>query len=305
MVKAWWEKERVNGEIVDCRTIILPTIGCYWNKCLMCSYARDARPISDKEIEKEFLKGFEKTKVVKIFTSGSFFDNRELSPALRKKIYSYLARNGVEKLIVESRPEFINEDVINEIENTEVQIEVGIGLETANDEIRESLINKGFTFSDFKRASKMLKGLKEKVRIKVYLLLKPPLLSEREAFNDVLESIERVGMYVDLVSLNLMTIHRNTFVENLWLKGLYRPPWLWTAVEILKRIDVEIICDPVAAGKKRGPHNCFRCDVDVERAIRQFSLTQEKDYLNVECECKDVWMIVMEAEDISRLPIFL
>lgn len=35
-----------------------------------------------------------------------------------------------------------------------------------------------------------------------------------------------------------------------------------------------IMSDPVAAGSRRGPHNCEKCDADVAEAIRVFSLTQ-------------------------------
>jgi len=73
-----------------------------------------------------------------------------------------------------------------------------------------------------------------------------------------------------------MTIHKRTLVERLWKLGAYRPPWLWSAVEILKNADAEIICDLVAAGKIRGPHNCFKCDNQVAKEIREFSLTRDK-----------------------------
>ncbi len=303
-MKSWIEKERYGEEVVDCLTLILPTKGCFWSKCYMCSYYLEARRDASSEfIENELdeLLKKKKAEIIKIFTSGSFFDEREVSKDLRKRIYEKLIRLGYKKLVVESRPEFINEDVAKEIENAGIDFEVGIGLETSNDYYREKLINKGFAFKDFVRASEILKGI---AKIKVYLLLKPPLLSEKEAIEDVMKSIEDVKPYADLISLNLMTIHKKTLVERLWKARIYRPPWLWSAVEILKKADVEIICDPVAAGKQRGPHNCFRCDSRVAEEIKRFSLTQDKSVFRTECECKEMWELAIKCEEITDSPLF-
>ena len=270
----------------------------------MCSYYLDAKLDATQQfVEREINNALEKgrAEIAKIFTSGSFFDEREISKELRAKIYEKLKRLGYRKLIVESRPEFITEDVVKEIENSGIEIEVGIGVETSNDFYREILINKGFSFEDFVRASEMLRDV---ARVKAYLLLKPPLLTEREAIEDALKSVEDVKPYADVISLNLMTIHKKTLVEKLWTKRIYRPPWLWSAVEILKKVDIETICDPVAAGKARGPHNCFRCDESVARDIREFSLTQDKSVFKTECECKDMWKISLKAEDITSTPLF-
>jgi len=59
------------------------------------------------------------------------------------------------------------------------KFEVAIGLETTNDLIRKDCINKGFSFSDFIRASEV--AGKNDTSVKAYLMLKPPFLSERIA----------------------------------------------------------------------------------------------------------------------------
>lgn len=270
----------------------------------MCSYTRDSKKsATQEEIYREFEMALKKKKgeIIKIFTSGSFFDEREVSRETREKIYKKISELGVKKLVVESRPEFLTEDIAEEIEQSGIEMEVGIGLETSNDEYRELLINKGFTFEDYKNA---VKNIGRVARIKTYLLLKPPLLSEKEAIEDVKRSIMDVKPYTDVVSLNLMTIHSNTLVERLWEKGVYRPPWLWSAVEILKWSDVEIICDPVAGGKPRGPHNCYRCDDAVVKEIREFSLTGDKDVFRTECKCRDLWDLSLNAEILTEGHVF-
>ena len=111
---------------------------------------------------------------------------------------------------------------------------------------------------------------------------------------------------VDVISLNLMYIPSKTYVERLWQRNIYRPPWLWSAVEVLRKVSnegIEIISDPVAAGSIRGPHNCGRCDRDVEKAIRNFSLSQNVEDLNVSCDCIHIWQRVLEFENYSRIPL--
>jgi hypothetical protein len=140
--------------------------------------------------------------------------------------------------------------------------------------------------------------------VKAYLLLKPPFISEGEAINDILRSIETLNNegLADIVSLNLMNVQSSTYVEFLWWRNLYRPPWLWSAVEILKSSKLRIISDPVAGGKKRGPHNCGKCDKNVVEAIRSFSLTQDRKLLQVECECKSEWVDYISVERVNRIP---
>ena len=227
--------------------------------------------------------------------------DREVSREVRLFLKDMIKKVGTKKLIVESRPEFITEDALEDFR--EVNLEVGIGLETADDKIRELCINKGFMFSDFVRAAKTLKEFG--FRVKAYLLLKPLFLSEYEAIEDVVSSAEKIKDLVDVISINLTNVQKGTLVERLWAAGLYRPPWLWSAVECLRRIsDIEVISDPVAAGKRRGPHNCGRCDREVASALRKYSLTQNRKYLlNLDCKCKAVWEKILELENFARIPL--
>jgi len=311
-VSVWTEKERYwnTDRVADCLTVILRTKGCYWDKCLMCGYSNDAdKNVTEANLKNQFLNALTKLneqKILKIFTSGSFFDNREIPHTFREFIYDTVLERGIKKLIIESRPEFIDEKRI-EIP-PKLKVEVGIGLETSSDFIRENCINKGFTFENFRESARILKL--KKIGVKAYLLLKPPFLSEREAIEDVVKSAADIKDYVDVISLNLMNIPSKTYVEDLWRRGLYRPPWLWSAVDVLKSISkmgIEIVSDPVGGGKPRGPHNynCGKCDKEIIGAIREFSLTQRTEKLEVlHCDCIGMWKKALELEYYSRVPIF-
>lgn len=310
-VAVWGEKERLDGKIVNCLTIILRTTGCYWAKkegCRMCGYIQDTDPgVTQKDLLEQFhsaLAGKGIPDVVKIFTSGSFFDSNEVSKDTREKISNELEELGVKKLIVESRPEFVTHEVLDEFESRNFQLEVGIGLESASDFVRDVLVNKGFGFQEFEKAAKLLR--RRGFRVKAYLLLKPPFLTEGEAIADVVHSAIRIRELVDVVSINPTNVQRGTLVEKLWERKLYRPPWLWSAVEAVRQISdegIEVICHPAGRGR-RSSHNCGKCNDEVSRALREFSLHQDTGILDLACSCKEKWVEAVELERFSRVPLF-
>lgn len=312
--KSWVEPDRVLEKPGHALVVILPTIGCHWaltsGGCSMCGYIYDGvcSPPPPSFLVKHFRAAYEKIATlpppvsVKIFTSGSFFDEREVPEQVRNEIFRMVSKEDkIEEVIVETRPEFVREDAISK--SVELlagkTLTVAIGLETVNDNIR-ALMNKGFTLEDFSSALRTLKDLG--VRVKVYLLVKPPLLREVEAVLDAEKSIVHLSkMGVDVVSLNPCTVHKGTFLELLWERGEYRPPWLWSLTKII--LDVQgqtkttIICTPTASGRPRGPHNCGVCDKQVDAALKRFSTTQDVRQLEgVDCECKLEWKLYCQDE---------
>ncbi len=272
----------------------------------MCGYVYDAaREIGQEEVVGEFKKAFGKIgdiEYLKIFTSGSFLDPQELSAGARQEILSHVPES-LRRVQIESRPEFIKEKALLDIKNMlSAELEIGIGLETANDRIRAA-INKGFSFDDFKKAVKLCK--KHDVKVKAYLLLKAPFLTEREALLDVRDSIVKARKAgADRVSVNPLNVQRGTLVERLWQRGEYRPPWLWTVVEVLKwadeNMDIPVLSHPTAAGKRRGAHNCVSCDGEVYKGIMAYSTTRDPRHLELECKCKDLWKDVLELEGLQH-----
>jgi radical SAM enzyme (TIGR01210 family) len=313
---SWTGVDLVNGIKTKTLTIIFRSAGCRWGKaggCTMCGYVYDcaSEPPTLEDYKAQLAKAMKKAEklpeyMVKIFTSGSFLDKLEVPCEARDAILKTLADDPkVIKVLVETRPNFVTEENVQNclkiLKNK--PFELAFGLETSSDRIRKDSINKGFTFRDFVRAAEIAK--KYRATVKAYLLLKPPFLSERQALEDIIRSIDDAAPYADTISINLCNVQKGTLVEALWEKGQYRPPWLWSIVEILKRAkaahpDLPFMSDPVGAGSKRGPHNCKICSSDVADSIRTFSLTQNPaDLKKVDCECKELWEKVLEIEDFT------
>ena len=292
----------MDGEAAGSLTMILRTRGCRWRKCNICGYPSEGAPATAEDLTVQFRAATRdlscEDRVVKIYTSGSFLDPEEVPESVRVRIIDALAAAGVEKLVFESRPEYITRELV-EASAAKIRTEVAIGLETSSDLVRDQSIRKGFTFADYRRASDAVH--RGGGSVKTYLLLKPPFLSEASAISDALRSARDAISHSDVLSLNLTNIQRGTPLERMWLIGDYRTPWLWSAVEVLKGVSsVPIICDPVAAGTRRGPRNCGRCDEAVAKAIREHALTQDTGaFEDLDCSCKAAWKKVLELEDLA------
>jgi radical SAM enzyme (TIGR01210 family) len=297
-VAVWKSKDLLEKIAVPSFTIILRTAGCRWKSCTMCGYTRESAAVEVSELIAQFDQAMQKYSgevIVKIYTSGSFLDPLEVPAEARDRIVETLRNRGVKRLVIETRPEYIKPESVQKI-LSQMPTEFSIGLETYNDLIRNELIKKGFSFQDFVRASRLIR--ERGGRIKAYLLLKPPLLTEGQAIRDAIFSAQEVRPYADILSLNLCNVQRGTILERLWERGEYRPPWLWSAVEVLKNVDGPIICDPVGAGARRGPHNCGQCDAVVAEAIRKHSLSQDAAVLKgLNCQCIAAWRRIQDLEE--------
>jgi archaeosine synthase beta-subunit len=310
-VHCWSEKDSINGKTVNAYVIILRTRGCSWaltSGCTMCGYFNDSMfiDVSDKDLRSQFekaMQNYKDEKIVKLFTSGSYFDPYEISVSMQNEILNILTKRA-EKISVESRPEYITEKRLTAIQKivASKEFEIGIGLETSNDLVREKTINKGFTFHEYKKATQLLK--KHKMNVKTYVLMKPPFLTEKESLDDCIRTTKDITPYTDLVSLNPTNVQRHTVVEYLWKRNQYRTPWLWSIVEFLRQskniTDTFVKCDVVGGGSMRGAHNCSSCDNTVLNAIEEFSLTQKQNVFHgLTCECKEKWHDQLDLENLS------
>lgn len=309
-VSVWIGEDVLDSKRVKEMTVILRTAGCRWRRCKMCGFFHEGCPTTHDELISQLKYAMERdeAEIVKIFTSGSFFDTHEIPTVTRDELIKILRETGIKKLIVESRPEFITHENLSSCTDIK-NIEVGIGVETSNDRIRDECINKGFTFDDFIDATEIVRECGADV--KAYLLLKPPFLSEKDAIEDAIRSAKDISPYVSTISLNPCNVQNFTILYELWKDGKYRPPWLWSVVETLKTIKKEVktrvISDPVGAGHPRGPHNCGSCDRRIADVIKEFSLAQDLHLLDrilcrfgeAECDCRYTWEKVIQLEDFT------
>jgi radical SAM enzyme (TIGR01210 family) len=258
----------------------------------MCGYNIDSRDgVTSEDIVRQFdhaLRELGDVGMLKLYTSGSFLDESEVPMGARDLILGNCAERGI-RLLLESRPEFVTNERMADMLRRHEDIEVALGLESANDLILAHSINKGFLRKDYDSAASVLNG--NGIPVRTYVLLKPPFLTEAEAIADSISTIEHASKVSETVSLNPVNVQKGTLVERLWKNWSYRPPWLWSVLEVLKAASGKpkrLVCEPTGGGKERGAHNCGRCDDTILSSIKAFSESQDSSRLGwTDCSCRE------------------
>ncbi|MDP6011718.1 MAG: hypothetical protein QF707_07995, partial [Candidatus Poseidoniaceae archaeon] len=166
-------------------------------------------------------------------------------------------------------------------------------------------INKGFTVNSWNRAVSNLQSAG--LRVKTYLMFKPPFMSEGDSLEQCVKWITAVAEQSDEISVNPMNIQRGTIIDRLFRAREYRPPWLWSLVSLIERAHPlihpegginggddqvsRLIIHPTAGGRVRGSHNCGSCDKHVVAAIERYSVSGDLlEFEGLDCDCKRIWM---------------
>ena len=248
-----WELKATNihGKPVKSLTITLTPSGCSWANqggCTMCG--EYAGSTDGKRIDPIFhfaqfasaLSNFINSKRIapewlRIYQEGNYLVNTEIDQSAQADILKLASsEGGVKRITIECMAKYIREEnlaYISKAIRPGVELEIGMGFESANDVIRNVCVNKGETLDDYKRAISILK--KFGIRSLAYVLLKPPFLTEREAIDDAIATIQTAeDLGFDAVSLQPTTLHKNSLIHALYSQGLYKLPWLWSVIQVTK-----------------------------------------------------------------------
>ncbi|MGD0057409.1 MAG: archaeosine biosynthesis radical SAM protein RaSEA [Methanomassiliicoccales archaeon] len=299
----WKEEDVIEGRRVKAFVTILRTTGCWWSRergCTMCGYnLASEEHIGLQELRMQLekvLTSYSGEEMVKIYNSGSFLDPREIPLEFRQDILNKFEK--ARRILFETRPEFVTEETLNQFPAD--RISVAIGLESGNDDVLKSCIRKGLTVDQYVTAAKLLN--RKRIPLRTYLLLKPPFLTERQAVEDAKRSASFASRLSESVSINPLNVQKGTLVEELWRRGDYRPPWLWSLVEVLKSRkgcnESRIFSSPSGGGTPRGIHNCANCDRKVLEAIQRFTFSQDQsEFDQARCGCAVEWKALMDVQD--------
>jgi archaeosine synthase beta-subunit len=300
-VNQWTEAEALGEERVRAFVLILRTRGCYWadlKGCSMCGYAKDTlgRSATPQELGQQLeaaLRAYRGEPYVKIYTSGSFLDDREVDADSRQRIVEGFAGRA-RRFLFETLPEFATPEALEPLRRAfPGEVEVALGLESTQPEVLLRFVNKNSAPQMYMDAADRVRSLG--LRAKGYLLLKPPYLTEREAVEDVVTSVRVAAPHFDALSVNPVHIQNGTVVEWLYHRGRYRPPWLWSLSEVMQRGAEHrgasrLVTFPTAGGLRRGPHNCGACDRAFLTALEEASLSQQFGGLaELACGCETEW----------------
>lgn len=184
------EKERnAIGEIQETGIIFIANRECSF-KCLMCDLWKNTTTDSVPagaipEQIRWALEQMPEIKQVKLYNSGSFFDERAIPVEDHGKIASLVS--GFDTVIVEAHPKLIDRRCLEFNDMLNADLEVAIGLETVHPEVLQRL-NKKMDVSDFVKAVKFLK--RHHIRSRAFILLRPPFMTESEGVTWAKRSID-------------------------------------------------------------------------------------------------------------------
>lgn len=304
------------------------TRGCsysYTGGCTMCDYFISGE-VTEDEMFGYFLEGFQKLEkepdLIVIMTSGSFFDPVEVPRGVRLRIYEELAKLEKSVIVFESHASTINEEILDEcltyFEAERINIE--IGLESADEWIRQYCVNKHITNNQVIATLKTLN--KKKIHSIINIVVGIPFLSVRENVENALSSIRWIlkngGGKCSLFPVNIKPY---TLVEWLYNRDLYEQLPLWALSDVLlgirqlflPRIDINWykksppLVNPLYEKPIIGPDTCDKCYDRVIGHLEDYFLgdmdrtviMQQLD--QIECSCRDSYRENINSEEYLSL----
>ena len=337
------------GKAVNRVMIVLRSNGCQHYKtnggCSMCAHLNGS-PLTDKITHEHYVEQWNSVldgtfnesettsfnlndyPVVCVYNLGSLLNPEEIPLETIMYIFNTLNEfKGVKKVIIESRAEYVTEDVLKAIRSVfEGVVEVGIGVESTNYLVRELCHHKAI--KDTKIISEAVENLRKYgMKALAYVNFKPVFLTESEAINDAIRtSIDCFKVFnFDAVSIEPTSLQENSLANFMYELGIYRVPWLWSLRDIIHGIyeelqaqkldirlggyfDEEVLSGSQGTGfaerNEIFPHmtssNCSHCTNRFIDAIKKFNMTYDvKDLDEVKsCPyCYGLWEATKKVED--------
>ena len=223
--------------------IFVPHLGCP-NDCIFCnqkSISGQKKNITKEEVKKiieDYLKSIkeEDAQIEIAFFGGSFTAiEKEKQEELLQVAYEYIQSGQVESIRISTRPDCIDKETLKMLKKYKVKT-IELGVQSANDYILERA-NRGHTFANVKKASKMIRwnGFKLGHQMMVGL-------PESTRIDEINTAKALVKLKPKMVRIYPVLVVKNTRLEKEYEEGNYRPLSVVQAVEVCKEI-VRIFAD--------------------------------------------------------------
>jgi radical SAM enzyme (TIGR01210 family) len=308
------------GENSNRLMIVIKTKGCEYAKktggCTVCGFLNNAsdaitgKDIIDQLNDTIHSNNLDDVKEIDILTLGSFLNDAEVSINTRTALLKRVSEiDHIRRVAIESRAEYVTVEKLLKCQQAlgDKILDFGIGLESADDYIRNKIVNKGLSKKAFERTIEKVK--EAGCHLLVYLLIKPPGLTEKEAINDavnsasyVFKTAKKIGVSVR-VAFEPVFICENTELEKLYLQSKYRLLSLWSVVDVILKVhqfgNIFIGLSDENLSRDRMPHTCPDCNRYIIDGIEYFNKTQDISRLmDLHCECKNDYNQAMKIGEI-------
>ena len=219
--------------------IFVPHLGCP-NDCKFCnqkSISGQLKPITKEDIIKtiefylENIKDKEAKKEVAFF-GGSFTGiEPEKQEEYLQTAYEYIKQGKIDSIRISTRPDYIDKETLKRLKKYKVET-IELGVQSTNDYILKQS-NRGHTFADVKKASKLIRwhGFKLGHQMMVGL-------PESTRIDEINTAKELIKLKPKMVRIYPVLVIKNTKLEKEYLEGKYKPLTVVQAVEICKELVV-------------------------------------------------------------------
>jgi radical SAM enzyme (TIGR01210 family) len=221
------------GAVEDVSTIFLTNRECPF-RCLMCDLWKNTTtstvPLGAIPAQIDFaISRLPPAKHVKLYNSGNFFDAQAIPPADLPNIADRV--RDFQTVIVENHPRLCDGRCGDFQTLLGTQLEIAMGLETSHPPTLAKL-NKQMTTNDFARACDLL--LKSQVRIRAFILLKPPWTTEEQGVERAIESV-RFAFDCGVSCCAVIPVRSgNGIMDQLGEGGLFTPPRLSSLETVMR-----------------------------------------------------------------------
>ncbi len=216
--------------------IFVPHLGCP-NDCIFCNQKsisgqkENMTKEKAKKIIDDYLKEMKEEAQIEIaFYGGSF---TAIEPKLQEELletaYQYIEQGKVESIRISTRPDCIDKETLKRLKKYKVKT-IELGVQSANDYILKRT-NRGHTFADVKKASKMIRwnGFKLGHQIMVGL-------PESTRIDEINTAKALIKLKPKMIRIYPVLVVKNTKLETEYQEGKYEPIPLVQAVEICKEL---------------------------------------------------------------------
>lgn len=217
--------------------IFVPHLGCP-NDCIFCNQKSISgqKENMTKEKAKKIIEDYletiknEEAEVEIAFYGGSFTAIEEKTQEeLLQTAYEYIEQGKVESIRISTRPDCINKETLKRLKKYKVKT-IELGVQSANDYILKRA-NRGHTFADVKKASKMIRwnGFKLGHQMMVGL-------PESTRIDEINTAKALIKLKPKMVRIYPVLVVKNTKLEEEYQQGKYEPLPLVQAVEVCKEL---------------------------------------------------------------------
>ena len=210
--------------------IFVPHLGCP-HDCVFCNQKKISgtlKPLSVNDIRKQikdYIESAEDAASIEIAFYGGSFTGIDFS--VQEELLSTANEfiNEIDGIRVSTRPDFINERIIANLKKYNVKT-VELGVQSMNNTVLEKS-SRGHTAEDVAAASELIKRSGIELGIQTM-----PGLPGAERIDDIDTAREVIKLKPSIVRIYPTLVIRDTYLQELYNKGLYRPLELNDAVEI-------------------------------------------------------------------------